>query len=85
MPDTHCPLAIAELVTRLATPVVASTNSHDLQAFSNGTVQTKTVYRITIGGETNAESRDKGTHNAAEQQELPSVFAHYNASQVVQH
>ena len=45
----------------------------------------KTEYRITTGGETNAESRDKGTHNAAEQQELPSVFAHYNASQVVQH
>ena len=41
MPDTRCPLAVAELVTPLATPVVASTNSHDLQASSNGTVQTK--------------------------------------------
>ena len=41
MPDTRCPLAVAELVTGLATPVVASTNSHDLQASSNGTVQTK--------------------------------------------
>ena len=41
MPDTRCPLAVAELVTRLATPVVASTNAHDLQASSNGIVQTK--------------------------------------------
>ena len=42
----------------LATPVVASTDSHDLQASSNGTIQTKQNIQDHTGGETIAETRD---------------------------
>ena len=58
MLNTRCPLAVAELVTLLVTPVDASTDSHDLQASSNGTKQTKQNIQDHTGGETIAETRD---------------------------